>query len=96
MGGFNNEDPGSSQIAQNFFGLDLGIVNATLGFPVSISGKDIAKFRTVLPKSVAMGVDSCHVSNLRFNFRSGEGECRFTHSVHKRRWLEYKAHLLEP
>lgn len=59
VGAFNSEDPGSSQIAQNLFALDPGIVNATLGFPSSIDGKDLAKFRALIPPSVALGVESC-------------------------------------
>ena len=30
----NSEDPGTSQIAQNFFALNSEVVDATLGFPV--------------------------------------------------------------
>src|SRR5436190_21854387 len=59
VGGFNNEDPGSSQIAQNFFALDPSIINATLGFPSSIDGKDIGKWAALIPRSVALGLDSC-------------------------------------
>lgn len=59
VAGFNHEDPGTSQIAQNFFALDPDIVNATLGFPSSIDGKDMAKSRALIPKSVALGVDDC-------------------------------------
>jgi hypothetical protein len=35
----NSEDPGTSQVAQNFFALDSGVVNATLGFPKTIDGQ---------------------------------------------------------
>jgi len=39
--------------------LNPSIINGTLGFPNSIDGKDIEKFRALIPKSVALGVDSC-------------------------------------
>jgi len=32
----NSEDPGTSQIAQNFFALNSEVVDATLGFPVCL------------------------------------------------------------
>jgi hypothetical protein len=59
VGGFNSEDPGSSQIAQNFFALDPDIVNATLGFPSSIGSEDIEKFKALIPRNVALGMASC-------------------------------------
>jgi len=55
----NSEDPGTSQIAQNFFGLRPDIVNATLGFPESLDGKDIEMFRLQIPANLAVAVDQC-------------------------------------
>ncbi|KAF4335182.1 hypothetical protein FBEOM_10967 [Fusarium beomiforme] len=59
VAGFNHEDPGTSQVVQNIFALNPDILNATLGFPTSIDGKDIEKFKALIPKSVALGVDDC-------------------------------------
>ena len=55
----NSQDPGVSQAAQNFFGLNNEVVNATLGFPQQLDGKDINAFRKRIPENVALGVDSC-------------------------------------
>ncbi|KAL1595050.1 hypothetical protein SLS60_009736 [Paraconiothyrium brasiliense] len=55
----NNEDPGTSQVAQNFFGLNPDVVNATLGFPKTIDGKNIEQFRKYLPVNIAQSVDIC-------------------------------------
>jgi hypothetical protein len=55
----NNEDPGTSQVAQNFFGLNPDVVNATLGFPKTINGTNIEEFRKYLPVNIAQSVDIC-------------------------------------
>ncbi|KAF2102255.1 RmlC-like cupin [Rhizodiscina lignyota] len=55
----NAEDPGTNQIAQGFFGLDADVVEATLGFPRHIDGKDIEKFRAQIPANVALGIEQC-------------------------------------
>lgn len=55
----NEADPGTSQIAQNFFGLNGDVVNATLGFPGSLDGRDIESFRGTIPANLALGVDEC-------------------------------------
>lgn len=55
----NSEDPGTSQIAQNFFGLNGDIVEATLGFPEALSGSDIESFRNSIPDNVALGIEQC-------------------------------------
>ena len=55
----NNENPGTSQMAQNFFGLNPDVVNATLGFPKNIDGKNIEEFRKYLPVNIAQSVDIC-------------------------------------
>ncbi|GME27388.1 Spherulin-1b precursor [Neofusicoccum parvum] len=55
----NSEDPGTSQVAQNFFGLNGDIVEATLGFPEALDGADLEKFRKNIPANVALGVEQC-------------------------------------
>ncbi|KAF2457365.1 RmlC-like cupin domain-containing protein [Lineolata rhizophorae] len=55
----NSEDPGTSQIANNFFNLDPNVVNATLGFPQQLDGKDIEAFRDSIPESLALGIENC-------------------------------------
>lgn len=55
----NSEDPGTSQIAQNFFALNEGVVNATLGFPKTIDGMNIEEFRKTIPANLAQDVDVC-------------------------------------
>lgn len=55
----NNEDPGTSQVAQNFFNLNADVVNATLGFPKTIDGKNIEQFRKMIPVNIAQDIDNC-------------------------------------
>ncbi|KAF1848255.1 RmlC-like cupin [Cucurbitaria berberidis CBS 394.84] len=55
----NSEDPGTSQIAQNFFALNANVVNATLGMPKTIDGKNIETFRKMIPANLAQDVDTC-------------------------------------
>ena len=55
----NSEDPGTSQVAQNFFFLDEKIVNITLGEVQSIDGSNIEEFRKTLPANLVQAVDSC-------------------------------------
>ncbi|PSN64485.1 RmlC-like cupin, partial [Corynespora cassiicola Philippines] len=57
----NSEDPGTSQVAQGFFGLNAGVVDATLGFPGQINGKNFEEFRGVIPANIARGIDECLV-----------------------------------
>jgi len=52
----SNEDPGTSSIAQNFYGIDEGILSATLG------GTDQSTLQSMLkalPKNVALGLQEC-------------------------------------
>ena len=35
----NSDDPGTSQVAQNFFSLNSEVINATLGFPKTIDNQ---------------------------------------------------------
>jgi hypothetical protein len=55
----NSEDPGTSQVAQNFFFLDDEIVDVTLGENIQIDGKNINQFRDTLPANLVQAVDSC-------------------------------------
>jgi oxalate decarboxylase/phosphoglucose isomerase-like protein (cupin superfamily) len=55
----NSDDPGTSQVAQNFFGLNPDVVNATLGFPKQLDGKNIEEFRKFIPANIAHAIDSC-------------------------------------
>jgi len=55
----NNEDPGRSDIATNFWMLDSDVVDAALGFPTSIDGDTIDAWRSHLPVNLAAGIDSC-------------------------------------
>ncbi|KAF3031957.1 hypothetical protein E8E12_002779 [Didymella heteroderae] len=55
----NSEDPGTSQIAQNFFALDSQVVNASLGFPKEITGQNIENFRKYIPANLAQDMDVC-------------------------------------
>lgn len=55
----NSDDPGTSQVAQNFFFLDDRIVNVTLGEPHQIDGSNIEEFRLRLPPNLVRAVDSC-------------------------------------
>lgn len=56
---FSNEDPGTQQEAQAFFGLDPEVVKAAVGNGFAFEGKDVAKFRDLIPKNIAFGVESC-------------------------------------
>ncbi|KAJ4992549.1 spherulin-1A [Stagonosporopsis vannaccii] len=55
----NSEDPGTNQVAQGFFALDAQVVNATLGFPSTIDGKNIEEFRKTIPANLAQDMDVC-------------------------------------
>ncbi|KAJ7753945.1 RmlC-like cupin domain-containing protein [Mycena maculata] len=56
---FNNEDPGRSDIATNFWMLPDDVIDAALGFPTTIDGDTIDAWRAHLPVNLAAGVDSC-------------------------------------
>lgn len=56
---FNNQDPGVNAIAQNFFGLESNVVEATLGGPITFNGADVDTFRDVIPANIALGIDAC-------------------------------------
>ncbi|CAI9637807.1 spherulin-1b precursor [Alternaria burnsii] len=54
----NSEDPGTSQIAQNFFALNPQVLDATLN-ATQINGKDIDKFAKTLPANLVQDVKVC-------------------------------------
>ncbi|KAG9190175.1 hypothetical protein G6011_08263 [Alternaria panax] len=54
----NSEDPGTSQIAQNFFALNPQVVDATLN-ATQINGLDIDKFAKTLPANLVQDVKVC-------------------------------------
>jgi oxalate decarboxylase/phosphoglucose isomerase-like protein (cupin superfamily) len=59
LAALNSDDPGTSQIAQNFFGLNAQVVEASLGGPVQVDGKDIELFRDQIPLNLAQDVRKC-------------------------------------
>jgi len=56
---FSNEDPGTQQTAQTFFGFEDDVITATLGGEIVVNGEDLDAFRNVIPANVALGVESC-------------------------------------
>jgi hypothetical protein len=64
---FDNVDPGTSQIAQNFFALDAGVVNATLG---DLGATILENLK--LPENLILGaqscLDRCGIDRSTFNF----------------------------
>lgn len=56
---FNSADPGTSQVAQNYFFLDDEIVSTTLGDVNQIDGENIEEFRLSLPTNLVQAVDTC-------------------------------------
>jgi Cupin len=59
VAGLNSDDPGVSFVAQNFFSLSQDVVEATLGFPEEINGKNFQKFKDRIPVPFAKGVEEC-------------------------------------
>lgn len=58
VAGFASEDPGVEQSAQTLFELEPELVSSVLGVQ-TINGEDVGKFEGMLPKNVALGVESC-------------------------------------
>jgi len=52
----NDEDPGTSQIAQRFFGLPPNVTQATLG---DIGLQEVDDLTSGIPDSMAIGIDMC-------------------------------------
>ena len=59
VAGFDNNDPGRSDIVTNYFMFDDDIIEASLGFPTQINASTIDKWRSKIPVNLAAGVDSC-------------------------------------
>ncbi|KAI4248459.1 MAG: hypothetical protein L6R40_001020 [Gallowayella cf. fulva] len=59
VAGFASEDPGVQQAAQTFFGFDQDVVEAATGNDFTFEGKEVSKFRSLIPANVALGVESC-------------------------------------
>lgn len=55
----DSNDPGTSSVAQNFFSLDAGVLNATLGYPETVDGRNFEAFRKAIPANLAQNVGSC-------------------------------------
>jgi hypothetical protein len=55
----NSGNPGTSQVAQNFLGLNAAVVNATLGAPTTINGNSVQEFAKSIPVNLAQDVSSC-------------------------------------
>jgi hypothetical protein len=55
----SNDDPGTSQLAQNFFNLDGEVIEATLGFPEALTADKLPEFRKNIPVNVAEIVEQC-------------------------------------
>jgi hypothetical protein len=55
----NSEDPGTNQVAQGFFALNNQVLDATLGFPKEINGKNIGDFAKDIPANLAQDMKVC-------------------------------------
>jgi hypothetical protein len=58
LAAFNNEDPGINTPAESLFMLDDKFAGLALGLEF-LPGADIDKFRTLVPATLAQGVESC-------------------------------------
>ena len=59
VAGFASEDPGVQQAAQTFFALNQNVVEAAIGNDFTFEGKEVDRFRSLIPENVALGVESC-------------------------------------
>jgi len=59
VAGFNNEDFGTLQIADNFFRLDDDVITAAVGGNIVVDGRDIDQFKTMIPENIAIGIEEC-------------------------------------
>jgi hypothetical protein len=55
----DSNDPGTSSMAPNLFSLDAGVLNATLGYPRTVDGRNYKAFRKAIPANLAQDVGSC-------------------------------------
>lgn len=53
---FNHENPGVSQVAQNFFRIDQDALSATLG---GVSTEFLEKTSSKIPRNIALGIEEC-------------------------------------
>jgi len=54
-----SNDPGTSQIAQNFFALDAEVVGSALGLPATIGIDNLEQFRNQIPANLAREIEIC-------------------------------------
>ncbi|EPS40532.1 hypothetical protein H072_5601 [Dactylellina haptotyla CBS 200.50] len=59
VAGFNAEDFGTSQVADNFFKLPSDVIAASVGGNIVVDGRDVDQFRSTIPANVAIGVEEC-------------------------------------
>jgi len=59
VAGFASEDPGVQQSAQRVFDLDDDLLQAMFGGDITVDGRDVDQFRSLIPANVALGVESC-------------------------------------
>ncbi|KAK6333567.1 hypothetical protein TWF718_011375 [Orbilia javanica] len=59
IAGFNSEDFGTSQVADNFFRLPSNVITAAVGGTIVVDGRDVDQFRNLIPANVAIGVEEC-------------------------------------
>ncbi|PMD43300.1 RmlC-like cupin [Hyaloscypha variabilis F] len=57
VAGFNHEDFGTGQAADELFAMSPDVVSAAFG--QAIDGADVAKFKGAIPTSIALGVEQC-------------------------------------
>ncbi|KAF3031689.1 hypothetical protein E8E12_000578 [Didymella heteroderae] len=55
----DSNDPGTSSMAQNLFSLNADVLNATLGYPKTIDGRNFEEFRNAIPTNLAQDVVKC-------------------------------------
>lgn len=60
LAALDSTNPGTSSMAQNFFSLNTGVVNATLGYPKAVDdGRSYEAFLKAIPPNLAQDVGSC-------------------------------------
>jgi hypothetical protein len=59
LAALDSNNPGTSSMAQNFFSLNTGVLNATLGYPKTIDGRNYEAFKKAIPPNLAQDVGSC-------------------------------------
>ncbi|MCJ1265788.1 hypothetical protein MMC22_005668 [Lobaria immixta] len=55
---FANENAGVQHEAQNFFALDPAVMQPAVGDGFAFEGKDITRFRDLIPKNITHGVEA--------------------------------------